>query len=554
MLENKTSLCYTVHKYFIAERNVDMLRERIYSIRKKHHDSQAQFAEKLGVSEGAVQSWESGASVPDTDVVVKIAKTFNVSADWLMGLSDQRTTEENRLREVPTPAYHKVGTWSWNSYAPYLMIDFKQALSEGKDVEGIREIVTAVSRYKQDETKEALADVLYKMMHTAPQISEYAYDEPDDLQAIRDLRVERASVNQGKLSEESVIYKKLKGAWLGRVCGCMLGQPIECIGIDDLAKLLKATDNYPMHRYITHEDVMHPIAEEISFSLRTRTYVDMLKNGFPGDDDTNYTFMASYILEKYGREFTSEDVCEAWTRAQTINCYATAEKVAYRNIVAQYAVPDTAIYKNPFREWIGAQIRGDYFGYINPGDPETAAEMAWRDARISHVKNGIYGEMFIAAMNAAAMVCDDPETVILCGMSQIPSTSRLYEKLQVVLDFYHTGKDWDAFFKEFQTRYDEWDKHDAVHTISNAELVAAALLWGCGDYSKTICLAVQCGFDTDCNGATAGSIVGMMVGCDGIDKKWTDPIGGLVNTTVYNRAVPIDEFVDTMMRHMKANG
>ena len=109
------------------------------------------------------------------------------------------------------------------------------------------------------------------------------------------------------------------------------------------------------------------------------------------------------------------------------------------------------------------------------------------------------------------------------------------------------------FFKEFRIRYDEWDKHDAVHTISNAELVAAALLWGDCDYSKTICLAVQCGFDTDCNGATAGSIVGMMVGCDGIDKKWTDPICGLVNTSVYNRAVPIDEFVCMIMRHMKAN-
>ena len=77
--------------------------------------------------------------------------------------------------------------------------------------------------------------------------------------------------------------------------------------------------------------------------------------------------------------------------------------------------------------------------------------------------------------------------------------------------------------------------------------------WGSGDYSKTVCLAVQCGFDTDCNGATAGSIIGMMVGCDGIDEKWTEPIGGLLNTSVYNRAVSIDEFVDMMMRHMKQN-
>ena len=463
--------------------------------------------------------------------------------------SDKISATETHSRELPTPAYHKVGKWSWNSYAPYLMIDFKQALSEGKDVESIREIVTAVCRYKQDETKEALADVLYKMMYTAPQVEGYAYQEPDDLQSIRLLRKERASVSKEKLPEDSVIYQKLKGAWLGRVCGCMLGQPIECIGIDELETLLKATDNYPLQRYITRDDVMNPIAEKISFPLRSKTYVDMLKNGFPGDDDINYTFMASFILEKYGRDFTSQQVCDAWICAQPIVCYATAEKVTYRNIVAQYSVPDTAIYKNPFREWIGAQIRGDYFGYINPGDPETAAEMAWRDARISHVKNGIYGEMFVAAMNAAAMVCDDPEMVILCGMSQIPSTSRLYEKLQGVLDCYHSGKDWNTFFKEFRSRYDEWDKHDAVHTVSNAELVAAALLWGERDYSKTVCLAVQCGFDTDCNGATAGSIVGMMVGCDGIEKKWTDPIKGLVNTSVYGRAVPVDEFVCTMMRH-----
>ena len=464
--------------------------------------------------------------------------------------SDKICSMKTRSCEVPTPAYHKVGKWSWNSYAPYLMIDFKQALGEGKDVESLREIVTAVSRHKQDENKEALADVLYQIMHKAPQVSDYAYHEPNDLQAIRLLCEERASVDAENLPEEALMYQKLKGAWLGRVCGCMLGQPIECIGIDDLATLLKATDNDPLHRYITHTDVMHPIAEKISFPLRARTYADMLKNGFPGDDDINYTFMASYILEKYGRDFTSQNVCEAWLRTQPIECYATAEKVAYRNIVAQYDVPNTAIYKNPFREWIGAQIRGDYFGYINPGDPKTAAEMAWRDARISHVKNGIYGEMFIAAMNAAAMVCNDMETVILCGMSQIPTTSRLYEKLQGVLDHYHSGKDWNTFFKEFRARYDEWDKQDAVHTISNAELVAAALLWGNGDYSKTICLAVQCGFDTDCNGATAGSIIGMMVGYDGIDKKWTEPIRDLVNTSVYNRAVPVDEFVHTIMRHM----
>ena len=110
----------------MIERNAGMLSDRIYSIRQQYHYSQEKFAEKLGVSRQAVQRWENGTSVPDIGSIINIATTFNVSSDWLMEISDQRTTEEIRLREVPIPSYHKVGKWSWNSYAPYLMIDFSR--------------------------------------------------------------------------------------------------------------------------------------------------------------------------------------------------------------------------------------------------------------------------------------------------------------------------------------------------------------------------------------------------------------------------------------------
>lgn len=273
-------------------------------------------------------------------------------------------------------------------------------------------------------------------------------------------------------------------------------------------------------------------------------------NGFIGDDDINFTAMAAMIVHQYGRGFTSKDVCNWWKSNQTMYCYATAEKIAYRNMVAGYYAPNTALYKNPFREWIGAQIRADYYGYINPGDPKTAAEMAWRDARVSHVKNGIYGAMYVAAMIAKAAVCSSPEKIVECGMANIPTTSRLYEKLEYVVKKYRDGVSCDDFFKDFHSRYDEYKPHDAVHTIANAELVTAAVLYGGGDFSKSICMAVQQGYDTDCNGATVGSIIGMMVGTAGIASVWTDPIGDKTRVFFNHPPFTTQEMVDLMMMNI----
>jgi ADP-ribosylglycohydrolase len=261
--------------------------------------------------------------------------------------------------------------------------------------------------------------------------------------------------------------------------------------------------------------------------------------------------IAQMLIEKHGRDFEPRDVIVLWQDKQSLTSYFTAEKVALVNFTNGYQPPVSAIYKNPFREWIGAQIRGDYFGYINPGNPELAAEMAWRDASISHVKNGIYGEMFVSAMLACAAVTDNIKDVIYGGLAEIPATSRLYESVIRLIDRYDAGVSKEEAFADIHTVWNDRDPHDWCHTISNALIVVCALLYGEGDYSRSICMAVETGFDTDCNGATVGSILGMRNGKSGIDEYWIAPTKGILDTNVFGASkAPIDKMVERTLLHL----
>lgn len=319
---------------------------------------------------------------------------------------------------------------------------------------------------------------------------------------------------------------------------------------DELHPFLKETGNFPMHRYIKSTDVTDEMCDKYTYRFRSRQYADTIEF-MPYDDDTNYTVLAQVVIDKYGRDFTPYDMSRAWLDLQPKNAYCTAERVAFRNFVAGFVPPLSAEYKNPYREWIGAQIRGDYFGYINPGNPELAAEMAWRDASISHIKNGIYGEMFIAAMLACATVSDDMEAIILGGLAEIPCQSRLYKEVMELLENYKNGTPQATCFTAIHEKYNEHSAHDWCHTISNALIVVASLLYGKEDYGKSICMAVETGFDTDCNGATVGSILGMKNGIATIGEEWTAPIHGKLQTTIFNMGiVDCEELVKHTMKHL----
>ena len=155
-----------------------------------------------------------------------------------------------------------------------------------------------------------------------------------------------------------------------------------------------------------------------------------------------------------------------------------------------------------------------------------------------------------AAATASAAVSDNVHDVLRGGLGQIPKTSRLYRCITRLLDKAASGAACADIFADIHCRYDENDAHDWCHTLSNAEIVSAALLYG-GSFDECIGLAVQTGFDTDCNGATAGSLYGMMHGVGCIAQKWTEPIGSAVDTALVGvGTVKVNDLVDLMMKHI----
>jgi ADP-ribosylglycohydrolase len=263
------------------------------------------------------------------------------------------------------------------------------------------------------------------------------------------------------------------------------------------------------------------------------------------DDDIRYTVLGQKVLLEKGTDFTSDDVMRSWIHELPYAQVCTAETQAYRNYVIRYRIhigaqAETdwlwvATHQNPYREWIGAQIRADSWGYAAPGNPELAAEFAWRDARMSHIKNGIYGEMFVAAMIAAGFALKDPLEVVKAGLAEIPARSRLYLEMEQVIGICRKHQfRAEAFEVVLDEIYALLGHYHPVHTNNNAGLVVASLLLGQGDFEKAITISVMGGWDTDCNGATVGSIFGAMHGAESIPAKWTNPLHDTLYSMIFD--------------------
>jgi hypothetical protein len=429
-----------------------------------------------------------------------------------------------------------------------LEIERRQAADEGKDLAAVERDFKrlAAADLDNDVALWPKAQALFAKVQRLPIRKGYAFKEPSDPAGIRKARPkERPAVRPPRLSD-AAFYDKMYGAWLGRCCGCMAGKPVEGRRRRSMERILKAQGRWPLAHYWSMKVDPKVAAEENWFKDQGAAPPGTVIEGMTcmvEDDDTNYTATGYAILRRHGAAFTPADVAGFWLGNVPLYHVCTAERAAYRNLVMMLPPPgpdgrvdggfSSATFANPYREWIGAQIRADFFGYAAPGDPERAAGWAWRDACISHIKNGIYGEMWVAAMLAAAWTTDDVPTILRAGLGEIPVRSRLAAEIEKVLAWKKDGWTFDQAIDRIHADWNEAHGHDWCHTISNAAIVATGLLWGDLDFEKSVCQAVTCAFDTDCNGATVGSIVGLVLGARRMPKKWTGPIRDTLLTGIH---------------------
>lgn len=416
----------------------------------------------------------------------------------------------------------------WMRVSEDISYELSQSEQEGKRIpETLRVQAESLVHIPTGPERERAAAALCEELAALPVRGDFPYEEPDGLEEIRALRPAE-TCGFGTVTRDEG-FSRTYGAWLGRSAGCLLGQPVEAWRRERILGLLRETGNYPIQRYLSSE-IGAELREKYGVDDGPGPYDALTKNWINHvdcmreDDDTNYTVFSLKILERKGRDFTSEDVAVGWLTSLPFLLTCSAERVAYRNLAGLIAPPQSAQYCNPYREWIGAQIRTDLYGWVNPGDPEAAAGMAWRDGRISHTKNGLYGAMFAAAMTAAAYVCGEPADILRAGLGQIPACCRLAEGVNQVLAWHRAGDDAETVLGRIHAAWDEADPYDWCHVVPNAMVVAAALLYGATNFTRTIGLAVEAGFDTDCNAATAGSVLGVLLGAEGIPTTWTAPL------------------------------
>ena len=400
-------------------------------------------------------------------------------------------------------------------------------------IDGIAEYGRLMHEYGAQNVQAILDDTEASLKSSLERLKKLSIDrmleksEPDDLNGIRALRP-GGPRKLWRSFDENLYREKLEGAMLARFAGCTLGAIVEFWTVEDMEKWASYIgDLFPPVDYWSR--IKDPSGLRYGKSIR-QAYTRYDMDGVAVDDDITYTILGLLIAEDYGIDFTVDDIGKAWLKYLPYAC--TAEDIALKNLKKGIAALHAAEIDNPYCQWIGADIRSDPWAYIAPAYPEKAAEMAYRDAYISHRRNGIYGEMFFSAVQSAAFAVDNAVEALQIGLTEIPGDCMLAKDVQWALQ---EGRRINNYRDARQAVDEKFMGMSGVHTNNNACLTIFGLMIGGNDVTKVLAETVAMGLDNDCTAATAGSIVGAIVGKKGVPEHWYKNFNNKVQTYMIER-------------------
>ncbi len=249
---------------------------------------------------------------------------------------------------------------------------------------------------------------------------------------------------------------------------------------------------------------------------------DVLPDVIPPNDDLDIQILWLDLLEAKGFDIDSEDMASIWLE----RCFYPFNEYGYfkKNFSRGIAPPLSGTFNNAFfAESMGAPIRAEIWAFISPGNSQLAAEYARKDAVLDHSGDGVYGEIFLAALEAEAFFEDNLQTLIHHGLRFLPADCGIYRAVKTMMELFEKEQDWRKARKQFLLLHGD---PDASKARVNLGFIIMALLYGGSDFDMIMRVALNAGFDTDCTCATAAAVFGVMHGFARIPGHWHEKIGG----------------------------
>jgi len=250
------------------------------------------------------------------------------------------------------------------------------------------------------------------------------------------------------------------------------------------------------------------------------------------NDDLDLQLVWLCALEEVGpHRLTCKELGEYWL--SYIPPYWNEYGVGKANMQGGILPPMSGEFENDkWKHSNGAWIRSEIWACLAPGYPEIARRYAFEDACVDHgMGEGTVAEQYTATIESLAFFRNDIRGILEEGLSAIPASSRVAKAVRTVMEGYDAGKDWKEVRQELidQSKDIGWFQAPA-----NVGFCVIGLLYGEGDFKKSVLTAVSCGDDTDCTGGTVGAFLGILYGTAGIPADWSEYVGDRIITCSVN--------------------